>query len=96
DTASKVACTGSCLQTWPPLLSSSSPVASGSLSGTLAVLNGSNGAQATYNGHPLYIYSGDTVPGDTKGDGVFGKWHVVTPNVAVNGGGSGGGYGSGY
>jgi hypothetical protein len=37
-----------------------------------------------YNGHPLYRYSGDMAPGDTHGDGIEGKWHVATPDLAVN------------
>jgi hypothetical protein len=49
-----------------------------------------NGMQVLYNGHPLYRYSGDTAPGDTHGDGIEGKWHVATPNVAVNGGSTSG------
>jgi hypothetical protein len=33
-------------------------------------------------------------PGQTNGEGLFGKWFVATPNLPVQGGGStGGGYG---
>ena len=37
--------------------------------------------QATYNGHPLYTYVGDTAPGQAKGNGLNlsgGVWHEVT------------------
>src|SRR5258708_22233272 len=38
--------------------------------------------------------SGDTAPGQTNGDGLFGMWFVTTPNLSVQGGGStSGGYG---
>ncbi len=33
--------------------------------------------QITYNGHPLYLFSGDTAPGDTTGQGVGDVWYVV-------------------
>jgi predicted lipoprotein with Yx(FWY)xxD motif len=33
--------------------------------------------QLTYQGRPLYTYAGDKKPGDTKGDGLSGIWHVV-------------------
>jgi hypothetical protein len=38
-----------------------------------------------YNGHPLYRYSLDTAPGDHHGDGIEGKWHVATTDLAANG-----------
>lgn len=36
--------------------------------------------QATYNGHPLYTYAGDTAPGQDKGNGINasgGLWYTV-------------------
>ena len=36
--------------------------------------------QAVYNGHPLYTYTGDSLPGMATGDGLNdwnGVWHVV-------------------
>jgi predicted lipoprotein with Yx(FWY)xxD motif len=88
DTATRSACTGTCIQTWPPLLSSSGTAPTNSaLPGTLGILNDANGAQVTYNGHPLYTYSGDQAPGDTHGEGIEGKWHVATPTLAVLTGG---------
>lgn len=96
DTAAKAACTGQCAQIWPPLLFTGSgiPTGSTSLTGKLSVLTDANGSQVQYNGHPLYTYSGDTASGQTNGEGLFGKWFVATPTLAVLGGGSsGGGYG---
>ncbi len=97
DSATKAACTGTCAQTWPPLLftGSGTPASSTSLSGTLSVLTDANGSQVEYNGHLLYIYSGDTAPGQINGEGLFGKWFVATPSLPVQGG-SGGGYRYGY
>jgi predicted lipoprotein with Yx(FWY)xxD motif len=96
DTATKTACTGQCVQVWPPLLftGSGTPTSSTSLPGTLSVQTAANGNQVEYNGHLLYVYSGDTAPGQTKGEGLFGKWFVATPNLPVQSGGpSSGGYG---
>jgi predicted lipoprotein with Yx(FWY)xxD motif len=85
DTVTKLACTGACAQTWPPLLftGSGTPTSSTSLSGTLSTLSDTNGTQVEYGGYLLYTYSGDTAPGQTKGEGLFGKWYVATPDLAV-------------
>lgn len=96
DTTSSAACNSGCTSTWPALLSSGAPVADGSLSGQLSVIADANGNQVTYNGHPLYTFSGDKAAGDANGDGIMGKWHAATPSVAQNantGGGTSGGYG---
>ena len=98
DSATQSACSGGCAQMWPPLLSTGSgaPTSSTTLAGKLSVQMDANGNQVEYNGHPLYTFSGDTAPGQTNGDGLFGKWFVATPNLAVQGGGStSGGYGYG-
>ncbi len=87
DTASASTCTGGCASTWPPLLTSGSPVAASSLPGTLNSLSDANGTQVTYNGHLLYTYSGDSKPGDTNGEGIGGVWFVATPDLATQGSG---------
>jgi len=97
-TASK--CYGSCAKYWPPVLG---PASAGSgVTGTLGVITRSNGAkQATWNGHPLYTYIGDTAPGMNKGNGLNisgGVWHeiVLTGKGAPASGASSGGGGYGY
>jgi hypothetical protein len=59
--------------------------------------------QATYNGHPLYTYKGDTAPGQAKGNGLNiqgGLWHEVTVSGAAapapSGSASAGGGGYSY
>jgi predicted lipoprotein with Yx(FWY)xxD motif len=102
DTGSTSTCMGSCADTWPPLLTSGDASATGkassSMLGTTTRDDGST--QITYDGHPLYTYSGDTAPGDANGEGIGGIWYAVTAKgtEAKPGGGSksGGGYGSGY
>jgi predicted lipoprotein with Yx(FWY)xxD motif len=85
DAPAKLACMGGCAKTWPPLLftGSGAPTGSTSLTGKLSVLNGANGAQVEYSGYLLYTYSGDSAPGEVKGEGLFGKWYVATPDLAV-------------
>ena len=43
--------------------------------GTITRANGM--LQATYKGHPLYLYAGDMAPGQVKGNGLGGVWHVL-------------------
>lgn len=84
DTATKIACTGGCATNWPPLLATSATATSDpALPGKLTVLNGANGNQVLYNGHPLYTYIKDGVSADAYGQGVGGKWFVATPDLAV-------------
>lgn len=94
-------CTGTCAQAWPPL-KVAAPTAGTGVTGSLKVVMGSNGDQVTYNGHPLYEYTGDTATGQANGQGVLGKWFAATPSLATGaatpsgspttGGSSGGGY----
>ncbi len=83
DTAAESACTGDCAATWPPLLfdGEGNPTAVVDLPGTLGIQENANGKQVTYNGHPLYTFSGDSEPGQTNGQGKAGKWFVVTPDL---------------
>jgi predicted lipoprotein with Yx(FWY)xxD motif len=87
DTATKAACTATCASIWPPLIfsGSGSPTSATSLPGTLSVVSDANGNQVEYNGHPLYIYTKDTAPGQTNGEGVAGKWFVATTTLAAQG-----------
>ena len=84
DTATKIACTGGCATNWPPLLATSgTPTSSPALSGRLTAVNGANGNQVLYNGHPLYTYTKDGDAGDAYGQGIGGKWFVATPDLAT-------------
>src|SRR5260221_8815683 len=85
DTAAKLACAGGCAKVWPPLLftGSGTPTSSTSLPGTLSTLSDTNGTQVEYGGYLLYTYSGDTAAGQTKGEGLFGKWFVSTPGLTA-------------
>ena len=80
DTSAKSACYGSCAAYWPPV--TGSPSAGPGVTGTLGMITRTGGAtQATYDGHPLYTYIGDSTPGQDSGNNLNlngGLWHVVT------------------
>jgi predicted lipoprotein with Yx(FWY)xxD motif len=100
DTMTASKCNGTCAKYWPPV---KGPATAGTgVMGKLGTINRSDGSvQATYNGHPLYTYVGDTAPGQAKGNGLNlsgGVWHEVTVSGAApqpshsSSGGGGGGY----
>lgn len=83
DTAAASACTATCTQTWVPLTLSDvdQPTAAGNLTGQLTVVTTANRMQVAYNGHLLYRFKNDKGPGTAKGDGLFGGWHIATPDL---------------
>ena len=99
DTGTKSECFGPCASAWPPLTASGKPTAgTGTNASMLGTIPRSDGKpQVTYNGHPLYLYSGDSKPGDTNGQGInaFGAlWYTVSPQgnqITTQASGSGGG-----
>ncbi|RYJ23177.1 hypothetical protein CU044_5482 [Streptomyces sp. L-9-10] len=83
DKRNKSTCTGDCVKIWPPLIVTGKPEAgTGGVKGNLlSTTTRDNGAkQVTYNGHPLYRFTGDHKPGDTNGQGDFWShdtWYVL-------------------
>ena len=82
DTSATSGCTGGCAGTWPAVLvpdGTPTPIPADGVTGTLASSARSDGGgnQLTLDGKPLYRYAADAAPGDAKGDGVGGVWHVV-------------------
>jgi predicted lipoprotein with Yx(FWY)xxD motif len=110
DSTNKSACSGACAGAWPPVTATGTPTASGSAHASdLGTITRSDGTkQVTYDGHPLYYFSGDSGPGQTNGEGSDGfgaKWWLISPSGdQVTGAGSGtapstssgNGYGGGY
>jgi predicted lipoprotein with Yx(FWY)xxD motif len=85
DTSTKSNCNGSCTSYWPPV---AGPATAGAgVTGKLGTIKRSDGStQATYDGHPLYTYIGDTAPGQAKGNGLNlsgGVWHEMTVSGAT-------------
>ena len=83
DTATRSACYGTCAAYWPPVRGTAT--AGPGIPGTLGTITRSDGpAQATYDGHPLYTYVGDTAAGQANGNKLNlngGLWYEVTPQA---------------
>ncbi len=81
DTTGTSACSGACALAWPPLIGIPQAASGVKLAGKLGEIMRSNGQmQATYDGHPLYLFAGDTSPGQVKGNGINGfgaLWWVI-------------------
>ena len=78
DGKNKSNCTGACATAWPPLMTKGKPVAgAGVKKSLLGSFKRGTKFQVSYNGHPLYRYSGDTAAGQTTGEGL-GTFYVVT------------------
>ncbi|MFR9801000.1 hypothetical protein ACL02T_01705 [Pseudonocardia sp. RS010] len=74
-------CTGACAAKWPPVQGDGQPALQGIPSGLVGTVGRPDGTQQlTLNGWPLYRYSGDTRPGDAKGEGVGGSWQAMGAN----------------
>jgi predicted lipoprotein with Yx(FWY)xxD motif len=96
DTPTTSNCNGTCAQNWPPV---HGPVTAAGITGTFGTIKRSDGStQATFDGHPLYAFTGDTAPGQNKGNGLNaagGLWHEVTTSGSAPAGSSSSGSGSG-
>ncbi|MEU0171425.1 hypothetical protein ABZ214_39265 [Streptomyces iakyrus] len=79
DMESMSMCTGSCAQTWMPVMPDGTPQAMG-VQGKVGTITRDDGMkQITLKGRPLYRYMGDTKAGDMKGQAKDGAWYAVTP-----------------
>jgi predicted lipoprotein with Yx(FWY)xxD motif len=79
DSPNKSVCYGSCAAYWPPVAGNAS--AGPGVTGTIGTIKRTDGTtQATYDGHPLYTYIGDSAPGQDGGNNINlngGLWHDV-------------------
>ena len=84
DSGTTSACTGACAAAWPPVQATGTPTAgNGANAALVATTSRSDGTnQVTYDGHPLYTFTGDHQPGDTNGQGLVafgGTWSALSP-----------------
>ena len=89
ESASQFICTAqSCLAVWHPLKAGSAAPAGVASLGTAKRPDGSE--QVTYEGAPLYTFSGDKAPEQTNGQGLkdVGTWGVVKVGAAQGGSGT--------
>jgi predicted lipoprotein with Yx(FWY)xxD motif len=79
DTPTTSKCVGSCAAYWPPVTGSAK--AGPGVTGKLGTITRPGGAaQATYDGHPLYTYIGDSGPYQARGNNLDlngGLWYEV-------------------
>jgi predicted lipoprotein with Yx(FWY)xxD motif len=98
DTPTTSKCNGACAANWPPV---KGPVSAAGVTGTFSTIKRSDGSvQASFDGHPLYTFTGDSAPGQANGNGLNaagGVWHEITTSGTAPAGGtspsSGGGNG---
>lgn len=78
-------CYDACAENWPPLLTAGDPAAEGAVEGRLlgTVQRDDGTEQVTYDGQPLYLYTGDSEPGDVRGFGSGNVWYPVAPDGAA-------------
>src|SRR3984957_5442398 len=96
DTPAKSNCNGTCAQNGPPV---PGPATASGVTGTFGTIKRSDGSvQATFDGHPLYAFAGDSAPGQAKGNGLNaagGLWHEVPTSGSAPAGSSSPSSGSG-
>ena len=104
------ACSGGCLDNWPPLTVDGEPEAGDGVTAALTTFDRGDGStQVAANGWPLYYFTPDEEPGDANGQGAGDVWWVLDPagapvkpestpitTTTSGGGGDGGGYGGEY
>ena len=81
DEREKSTCGGDCAEVWISLLTLYDPVAGKGVNPELLDAIGAerSAKQVTYNGWPLYLFTGDDRPGDVNGQGRASVWFVVSP-----------------
>ena len=74
----KSVCTGGCATAWPALKAPVRAPAGVKLPGKIGMITRAGGIkQVTINGYPIYYYAEDMAPGQARGNGEAGKWHVI-------------------
>jgi predicted lipoprotein with Yx(FWY)xxD motif len=89
DTPTTSKCTGSCTSFWPPVPGPVTAAAGTNLMHFGTITRSDGTVQATYEGHPLYTFTGDTGAGQINGNGKNlsgGLWWAMTPSGAKLGG----------
>jgi predicted lipoprotein with Yx(FWY)xxD motif len=84
ETRGRFICTGACTSTWRPLVVPAGVKPTGPVKlGTIKRPDGR--AQVTFEGRPLYRFSGDSRKGDVNGEGFkdVGTWHAAVTGKAA-------------
>ena len=67
-------CTGGCVAAWPAFTVGNASLAGGDFS---IVVRDDGAQQWAFQGKPLYFFTGDSKPGEVKGDNQGGVWHAL-------------------
>jgi predicted lipoprotein with Yx(FWY)xxD motif len=74
DTAGVTNCYDTCAEKWPPLFADEAAAPEGDFT----IVERTDGTKMwAYKDMPLYYWVEDMAPGDVKGDGVGGVWHLA-------------------
>lgn len=76
DQGGQSACYDDCATAWPPYIAAEGEALG---DGWTQVSRSDGSMQWAYDGKPVYFYVEDTAPGEAKGDGKGGVWHVLKP-----------------
>ena len=77
----KSACSGECLEQWPPVVADDEQPTADGVDGDLGTIERDDGTrQVTLDGAPLYLFAGDAGPGDVTGQAVGDVWWAVGPD----------------
>ena len=77
-------CYDRCADAWPPLLVGDVNVSLDGIGGTVTSFRRNDGnRQVAYDGKPLYYFTPDKAPGDTKGQDVGKVWYIIPPAAAA-------------
>jgi predicted lipoprotein with Yx(FWY)xxD motif len=78
DPEGQSTCFDTCATTWPPFVSDSvEPAAALDINLFDQFERPDGSLQIVFNGHPLYLFAGDAVAGETNGQGFNDVWFVV-------------------
>jgi predicted lipoprotein with Yx(FWY)xxD motif len=76
DVGDVSACYDDCEQNWP-VVGSGASVGDGIDMATGSTLRDGGNEQLTINGRPVYLFAGDSAPGDVNGQNVGEVWFVI-------------------
>lgn len=76
------ACSGACVTKWPVFAAGPGTLPTGVDPARLTTFTRTDGTkQSAIDGHPLYYFSGDSAPGDTRGHGANAAFDTVNPSA---------------
>jgi predicted lipoprotein with Yx(FWY)xxD motif len=80
DSPGESACYGDCLNNWVPFYTENIDTSGKMNTYDFTTINREDGnLQTAYKGQPLYLYRGDSRPGDVNGQGLNKMWFIVSP-----------------